>query len=292
MNIEKIKNYNQKMLAVAGTLGVILLLVFIIVMIKELHLFDGRSHHDNPTGLIADDKVESLSRENLRKQIVSYGSPWLIDTLKSVYIIPVSITTLRKPEEVVQVADEGLLSLTDTYTDFSTGKKGYYSKRHFEGGYTNLILYYPSENKTLSLFSERIFIGGMQAYYFRDDILLVFYSAEKDTDKNGIIDLDDTVNLCIYSFGTGTLKKISDGENPVYRYQFIENTKDLLVEFSLGQYGEKQFETGGTPRKIMKYGYDSQQLTEVIPQTIQEDMQKLVEGSGKHGSTGYDANKE
>lgn len=99
--------------------------------------------------------------------------------------------------------------------------------------------------------------------------------------------MGDTANLCVYSFGTGALKKISDGENPVYRYQFIENTKDLLIEFNLNQYSENQFETGMTPRKIMKYGYDSQQLTEVIPQSIQEDMQKLVEGSGKHNSAGY-----
>ncbi|MDR0232886.1 MAG: hypothetical protein LBI82_12320 [Dysgonamonadaceae bacterium] len=279
MNIEKIKNYNQKMLAVASTLGIILLLVCITMMVPELlRLFSRSSYnYDNPTGLIADDKVESLNQENLRKQIVAYGSPWLIDTLKSVYIIPVSITTLKKPEEI-PVANEELMSLMDVYPDFSSSKKGYYNKRHFDGGYTNLILYYPLENKTLSLFNERIFIGGTQAYYFKDDILLVFYSAEKDTDKNGIIDLNDTRNLCVYSLNTGILKKISDGDNSLYQYQFIENTKDLLVEFSLNQYNEKQFNTGRVPSKIMRYKYDSQQLTEVIPQTIQADMQKLIEG--------------
>ena len=278
MNIEKIKNFNQVMLAVAGTLGVILLLIFIILMMRELNIFSGRAHYyDNPSGLIADDKVETLNQENLRKQIVSYGSPWLIDTLKSVYIIPVSITTLKKPEEAM-VVDEGLMSLMDTYPDFSKSKKGYYNKRYFDGGYTNLILYRPLENKTVSLFNERIFIGGTQAYYFKDDILLVFYSAEKDTNKNGIIDLDDTRNLCVYSLNTGTLKKISDGDNSLYQYQFIENTKDLLVEFSLSQYKEKQFNTGRVPSKIMRYNYDSQQLVEIIPQSIQMDMQKLIEG--------------
>jgi hypothetical protein len=128
------------------------------------------------------------------------------------------------------------------------------------------------------LFNERIVIGGAEACYFKDDILLVFYTADKDTDKNGIIDLNDVKNLCIYSLKTERLHKISDGENSVKYYQFIENTKDLLVEFWLNPYQDKQFDTKRKPSKIMKYEYASQKLTEVIPQNIQEDMQKLVEG--------------
>ncbi|KAA6302857.1 MAG: hypothetical protein EZS26_001027 [Candidatus Ordinivivax streblomastigis] len=278
MNIEKIKNYNQKILALVGTLGVVLLVIFIIMMIPELLRTFYRGHYDNtPSGLLADDKVGSLNQENLRKQLISYESPWLIDTLNTVYIIPVSIQTLKKAEEV-PVADEALMSLMDTYSDFTVSKKGYHNTRQFEGNYANLILYKPSENKTQSLFNERIMIGNVQAYYFKDDILLVFYSAEKDTNKDGIIGLNDTRNLCLYSLNKGTLKKISDSDNSVEDYQFIENSKDLLVEFQLKQYKDSQFKNSRIPGKIMKYGYDSQELTDIIPQKIQEDMQKLVEG--------------
>jgi hypothetical protein len=276
MNIEKIKNYNQKMLAIVSTLGAVLLLMFIIMMIRELRIFDGRHSDDNPSGLIAGDKVENLNQENLRKQIISYESPWLIDTLKSVYIIPVSIATLKKPEETSSVSE--VTALMDTYPGFSKNENGYCNQRYFEGSYTNLIVYYPLENKVLSLFNERLLIGSVQAYYFKDDVLMVFYSAGEDTDKNGIIDLGDTRNLCIYSLNTGKLRKISDSDNSVMHYQFIENTRDLLVEFSLNSYTEKQFTTSRTPTKIMKYSYDSQELTGVIPQKIQDDMQELVEG--------------
>ncbi|GHT54492.1 hypothetical protein FACS189451_09560 [Bacteroidia bacterium] len=279
MNIEKIKNYNQKMLAVISTLGVILLVIFIIMMLPEVTRIFYRGHYDDtPSGLLAGDKIEQLKQENMRKQIVSYETPWLIDTLKSVYVIPVSITTLRRPEEI-PVADEGLMSLMDPFPDFSKGKRGYYESKAFDGSYTNLILYYPLENKTLSLFNERILIGGVQAYYFKDDILLVFYSADKDTDKNGVIDLNDVKNLCIYSLQTERLQKVSDGESSVNQYQFIENTKDLLIKFWLYPYKDKQFITQQTPSKIMKYEYASQKLSDVIPQKIQADMQQLIEGN-------------
>ncbi|MDR1274351.1 MAG: hypothetical protein LBK12_07360 [Odoribacteraceae bacterium] len=274
MNIEKIKNYNQKVLAVVGTLGIILLLICITLMMTEFHAFRGSPYPNSPSGLISNEKAENLNQENLRKQIISYESPWLIDTLESVYIIPVSITTLKKPEEVMltgNVSSE-TLTLLDLYPDKMSRGYGH------ESSYANLILYYPLKNKTISLFNERLVLGNVRVRYFNDDILLLFYVAEKDTDKNGHIDMEDTRNLGIYSLNTGVMKKISDSENSVNHYQFVENTKDLLVEFNLNRYTEKQFTGKQMPSKIMKYQYDLRQLVEVIPQKIEEDMQKLVEG--------------
>ena len=97
-----------------STLGALLLLVCIIMVIIEMWP-RGRYYDDKPTGLISEDRVENLNQENLRKQILSYGTRWLIDTLKSEYIIPVSIKTLKKPEEVVQRPDGGLMALMDVY---------------------------------------------------------------------------------------------------------------------------------------------------------------------------------
>ena len=279
MDIEKIKNYNQTMLAVVSTLSVILLLILIISLIPELQrLFGGTKFSDNPSGLIAENNTAQLNQENLRKQIISYGSPWLVDTLKSGYIIPVSITTLKKPELIPPPPELHSTIAYEGY-DFNTSKGYYYNKGYFGRNYANLIIYYSLENRIIPLFTERIVIGNIQAYYFKDDILLIFYSSEKDTNKDGIITLDDdTRSLCIYSLKTEMLKKISDDENSIYQYQFIGNTKDLLIEFNLSQYNEKQFNNSETPSKIMRYDYNSQSLTNIIPQKILTEMQKLVEG--------------
>lgn len=275
MNIEKVKNYNQKVLAVISTLGVIFLIICIVMLIAEL--FPRRYYNDHqPQGLISDERIEELNQENLRKQIISYESPWLIDTVKSVYVVPVSIKTLKKAEEVAEETTLGSAQL-DLFGS-SKMKRGYYGRRHFEGKYANLIIYSPVEEKTTSLFNERIFIGDVTSYYFKDDILLVFYSASKDTDKNGVIDLSDLRNLCVYSLNTGIMRKISDQGNQVEGYMFVENSKDLLVEFKLSQYKENQFGNNQSPGKIMKYSFDSQELSDIIPEKIQSDMQKLIEG--------------
>ncbi len=275
MNIEKIKNYNQKMLAVFFTLGVIFLLGCIIAIVIDL--LPSRNYRTKPQGLIAEDNVNLLNEENLRKQVISYEMPWLIDTLKSTYIIPVSIKTLKKPEEVA--INEELLGLMDASSSLiRMKKKGYYSHKQFNGEYANLIVYNPIEDRVLSLFNERIIIGNVEAYYFLDDILLIFYTALKDTNTDGVIDLSDLRNLNVYSLNAGDIRVIGNEENQVTGYSFIENSKSLLVEFELSQYKENQFEYAGAPKKIMKYDYNVQKLTDIIPDDIQKEMQKLVEG--------------
>jgi hypothetical protein len=280
MKIEKIKNFNQVILAIAGIIGLILLVVFLIMAVSELFRdFNYNKKRDTTitNSLISEDMVETLIQDNQRLQIISYESPKLIDTLNAVYIIPVSVSTLDKPETIVESAGgDGLMALMDSYGSFSR-KKGYYEENYFEGLFANLIVYQPIANKIVLLFNERIMLGGLRTYDFKDDILLVFYTAEKDSNKDGLVNFNDDTNLCIYSLKSGKMHRIAEGTNSITDYQFIENTKDLLVEFSLSQYNDVKFKSY-KPRKIMKYEFETEKLSEVVPANIQQQMQNLVEG--------------
>ena len=275
MNIEKIKNYNQRMLAVISTLAAVLLIIFIISFIVETW---PRGTYDNsPQGLLADEQVSALADENLRKQVVSYETPWLVDTIKSVYIIPISIKTLNKPEETTTPPD-ALLELLDTHPSHSRGRMSKDRFEFYKKNHVNLIVYDALRNKATSLFNQRVIVGDIQPYYFKDDILLIFYAATRDTNQNGIIDLTDLRSLYVYSFETEELRTFSDGENQAIDYQFIEPTKDLLVKYELSQYKKDQFGNKQVPNKIMKYNFETQELTPIIPSDIEQKMQGLVEG--------------
>lgn len=273
------------MLAVLCTLGLVLLALCICGVVRDLFPLGGGSL-DVDRGLLADERVEALNRDSLRKQIVSYGNPWLIDTLNAVYMVPVEIKTLGKPEGVERLEATTLSALEEPAFEEPSGsglsfylnKRGYYKNQYFAGDYANLILYKPLEEKTLPLFKERVFITDLNTFYFKDDILLLFYTASKDTNEDGIIDSDDFRKLCVYSLNTGVLRKISDGENHAFEYQFIRDSKDLLVRFKISRYKDKQFYGKQSPSKIMKYTYETQKLTEIISPDLQAEMQKLIEG--------------
>jgi hypothetical protein len=277
MKIEKIKNFNQIILAIAGILGLILLLIIIIMSLSDLFRSLGSDRRSTITNsLISEESAEMLKQENQRLQIISYEEPKLIDTINVIYIIPVSVSTLDKPETVVEgIEGSGLMSMMDTYG--SMRKKGYYEENYFEGLFANIVVYKPVVNKTTLLFNERIMLNRLRTYNYKDDILLVFFSAEKDTNKDGLINFKDDTNLCIYSLKTEKMHRIAEGTNSIADYQFIENSKDLLIEFSLSQYNDVKFKSY-KPRKIMKYEFDTEKLSEVVPAQIQQQMQNLVEG--------------
>lgn len=274
MKIEKIKNFNQIVLAIASVLGVILLLVFIISEFWYWGAGSGRNTTIT-NSLIAEGKVEMLNQDNQRLQIISYETPQLIDTANVVYVIPVLVSTLDKPESVVDAAgDDGISYM---FSQRSMRKKGYYQENYFEGLFANLIVYEPIVNKTVMLFDQRIILGDLRSYHFKDDILLVFFTAENDTNNDGLINFKDDTNLCVYSLRSGKIRRIAEGSNSVTDYQFINASKDLLVEFSLSQYKDVKFKSY-KPRKIMKYVFESDALIEVIPPQTQQQMQNLVEG--------------
>ena len=280
MKIEKIKNFNQVILAIAGILGLILLIIGIIMAVWGLYQ-ELRPHRSSTitNSLISGEQVEMLNQDNQRLQIVSYETPVLIDTVNVVYVIPVSVSTLDKPATVVESTDDGgSLGLIDSRGYLSaTGKKGYYADNYFNGLFANLIVYQPIEDKTVLLFNERIMLTNLRICHFSDDILLIFYTAENDTNKDGLINFEDDTNLCIYSLKTGKMHRIAEGTNSVSGYVFIGNSKDLLVVFSLSQYNDVKFKSY-KPQKIMKYEFETGTLSEAVPAGIQQQMQNLVEG--------------
>ena len=282
MKIEKIKNFNHIMFAIASIIGILLLIYGLITAISDLFWRYGADRHTTITNsLYSDEYVEKvLTQENLLKPIISYQLPLLIDTLNSAYIIPVSITSLDKMEKNMYYEEEqSLADIVDITGIRGFSKKGYYHTQFFEGQFINLILYQPVINKTKLLFNEKIMMNKLQAYYFKDDILLVFYTYEKDTNSNDLIDIYDDKNLCIYSIKSGKIRKITDNVNLVKNYKFIENSKDLLVEFSLNQYKETiNFNSYNKPTKVMKYNFETEKLSEIVPAEIQQQMQKLIEG--------------
>lgn len=278
MKIDKIKDFNQIILFIAGILGLILLLFISVSTISDIIRTWNFGSNNTPTitnSLISEDEAVSLKQENKRLQIISYNSPKLIDTPNTVYIIPISVSTLDKPETVVEAASKGSLGLLDA--NVTAEKKGYYERNYFEGLFANLIVYRPIEDKASLLFKERIMLGGLRTYNFKDDILLVFFTAEKDNNGDGLINFSDDANLCIYSLKSDKIQRITSETNSITDYHFIEDSKDLIVEISLSQYNNVKFKSY-KPQKIMKYNFGTGKLTEVVPAQIQQQMQNLVEG--------------
>lgn len=151
MNIEKIKNYNQKVLAVIGTV-VILISIFGLIIISTVAVTEISrifSSDDQDVGILSDEKIEELQQENKRQQLISYENPVLIDTLNLVYLIPVSHKTLQSAEFI----DDGLLNITEAPSDYKSESR---LSIQYSGDFNNLLIYDFKNGSVEKLFNERI----------------------------------------------------------------------------------------------------------------------------------------
>ncbi|AUC76192.1 hypothetical protein [Olleya sp. Bg11-27] len=278
MKIEKVKNYNQKLLAILGTIGalflVIALIAFISIIIKEHRNYS--SYDDVETGILSDEKIEKLQKENKRLQVISYETPKLIDTLQSVYIIPVSHKMLNQKEDITGVLNAFSGASEEQYASSDNRySSGYY------GAYNNVIIYNQNDELNKKLFDKRVNFNTIHTEYFKNDILLLIPASEKDTYKDGVINLEDLKSLYIYSFSQKEMKKVALDGMDVYNYHFLNNSTDLIIGFGVDKNNNGQYEAYNEPILIKKYNFNSGKLTAIIDQKINSELQKTLEGSEK-----------
>lgn len=271
MNIEKIKNYNQKMLAALSTMIVIAagigLIALIIFVISELVT----NNRPTTNALLADEKVDELKRDSLRQQIISYETPRLVDTLNLVYLLPVNVKTLKKPEEM----DKEVPELTNV--NYEIGSGGKFSGRRFYGTFNNLIVYdYKHGNS--SRISDSRFIGTDLFFeYFDDEIIIAFTGAEKDTDKDKSISLLDFKSLFVYSLNTRELKKIGIDNATVIEFKYVENKKDILITFGYDRNKNNRFDSDIEPTFVMNYDYMNDKLIPIVDKELEKEIQNIID---------------
>ncbi|MFT4612745.1 MAG: hypothetical protein ACI9OT_002135 [Gammaproteobacteria bacterium] len=277
MKIEKIKNYNQKLLAVLGTIGVLFLTIALLAFIT-FSILDFNDYREEPfeTGILSDEKIEELQKENKREQVISYQTPKLIDTLNQIYIIPISHKSLNEQEEI----NGKTLKLITSSNDYNYETDQRYSTRYY-GDFNNIIVYDQKTENTKKLFDKRVNFDDIKTEYFSDDVLLLFKVAEKDTYKDGVINLLDYKSLYIYSINEKKLKKIVSTGLDVHSYKFLNNSKDLVIRFGIDKNSNGKHEGYNEPTILKKYNFQTETLTDIIDKKTSSQLQKMLEGTKK-----------
>lgn len=276
MNIDKIKNYNQKVLAVLGSLVVLIAVIGVIsITFFLINEIGGSYRHNNQhDGILSDEKIEELQKENKRKQLISYDTPRLVDTLNLVYIIPVSHKTLNTSEFI----ESASLRLLDTRSSYETDSR--YSRQYY-GNYNNLLIYDYKNHKTDKLFYERINFETIQIEYFEDDILVLIKAATKDTYKDGVINQLDYKTLFLYSLKNKKLTEIKIENTDVYDIIFVGNSKNLIINFGIDYNKDGEFDQNSEPSLIKKYDYMSGKLVDIVSEEISSELQMQLDGTKK-----------
>lgn len=225
-------------------------------------------------------KIEKLQKENKREQVISYETPILIDTLNSQYIIPVSHKTLNEKEDI---GLNGLLNAySDSGSDFSVKEKRdeRYSREYY-GEYNNIIVFDEPNSINKKLFKKRINFNEIKSEYFDKEILILLKASDKDTFKDGVINLRDLTSLYIYSIKENKIRKIGIEGMDVHNYKFINKSKNLIIEFGIDKNKNGAFESYNEPIILKKYNFEKEKLVGIVDEKINSELQKKLEGTEK-----------
>ncbi|KAA3624023.1 MAG: hypothetical protein DWQ02_23710 [Bacteroidetes bacterium] len=267
--MEKLKKYNQILLAILATVGLLFLLGFGIMAITEYLSFYSYDDHEYEPGLIAETKTDSLIKEEKREQILTFNQFVEIDTIKKIYIIPIGQKNLNEPESM----GDDVLGLINSYPGRNV--KGYRNK--YGLNYNNLVLFESGSNRTKLIFDTRISISNF--YSFNNGQYLIIRCAKLDTNKDEYIDRYDLQEMYLYDVRNNELHRIEKQENTSYiNFANGINNSALVFQFGIDRNMNGEFNNEIEPKIYYRLNVETRELNLLIPESQINQIQELLEG--------------
>ncbi len=208
------------------------------------------------------EKASALHPENKRIQIVSLENMSLLDSLRSIYLIPVGQKFLDKAENIDESGSLGLFS----------------SERYSYGGYNNFVLYFEKEKRTLSLFKDRFLIRLLEFRKVDDEITLIFSALNKDSNKSGSYDSEDIKSLFVYSLKNEKIVEIFEPYKHYLDYQIVPRSNDIIVHYGLDRDSSGTFERSDEPMTYIQFNLETNERFNVVNDSLMDNIQGVLDG--------------
>jgi len=226
-----LSKYNNILFAILGTICIIFLF---ILAVSSLNLFS--SFKSDNRGVEQEiGQPDSITITEEKDPIQYYlGTPELIDTSKSLYLIPV-----YKPE--------------------ASQRTSKFSSSSYRSGLTvNLLIHDFGKNSFTKIFNSTVLIQSSDIIKTPEEIYIEIIFSEEDTNNNDIIDFDDLKSIGLYSVNKSIFYTIPLSE----KFNTVSSTYDNKLH-SLLIIGNKAINDQETVFRYFKYTLNTQILTEL-----------------------------
>jgi hypothetical protein len=270
MDINKIKDFNQKILAIFGSLAIILIAILIFWAITEI-INNSFYRRNNEVEIISNEKAKENFENNIRTQQVSFENLQLVDTINNIYLIPVSQTSLKLAEFISKKeksnGELGLLSI-------SGGRSDFYFDNH---SFNNALIYDAKDASIQKLFDSRISINRINIEKIAGKSYVLIAATDKDTNKDGILNVEDFKTLYIYSTASKALTEIKSENTDFVEYTILSEKEQLIINFGLDKNKNGKYEWN-EPMIMKGYSIINKKLTEVIAPELINELQYTLDG--------------
>ena len=256
--MEKIRNFNQILLSIAGIIGILFL-----IMACSIFIIDMWPREYKEEGMIADEEVEILNEQGLRKEIVSFERFQVADSVNQIYVLPVTQASLDNPE-----SSDKSLGLINGFS-----RKGYYG----ELVYNNIAIHYGKIDSTVIVFKDRLSLGEYMITRQKD--FLIASGCESDTNGDKFLNSKDLQKLYVFGLTNRRTQQVKTNPNhtalQVYEPQ---ESNIVLCKFGVDRNENGEYEDNIEPTVYMKLNKSDMTLTPLVNEKDIEELQKTLEG--------------
>lgn len=267
-----LQKYNQRILAVLGTLAMMGLGGLLIVAGIEIaeEIYDSWQSRQRDNAVVINKPAED--KPPMRNQAISFGSPYLIDTLAQRYLIPVSQVNLEKPERIQEDRSSGFLS-----TKMAESGKAYYASG--DVNYNNFLIYDKQQNTRTPVFQQRTSVHRYEVIG-RDTIqYLLMEGTQRDTNQDGRLDANDLQALFIYQLETKQLHAFAPAQLGLESYYLTHESDEVIARFRQDKNGDGEADYYHEPIVLRQLSLQGGPMQDFVPEALQQQLQQWVDGT-------------
>jgi len=263
INHKKVRNYNQFLLALAGTIAILFIIGAGLLTAYETFRYYSKEEHT--TGILSNDETDELQKDSLRKQIISFERLSIIDSAKQLYLLPVTQADLVDYER-----SGSLLSLP------RTDHKLLRFKSHV---YNNLVLCDLNNEFSKIIFDSKVSISHFTKHEIKEKKYIIIIASAKDSNHDQYLNSDDLQDLFIYNIEKSELTQIELEENFTTLSVFTPPKSNKLIgQIGLDRDNSGQFIKHKEPLLYYKIDVEKKQLISLVEMEQIETLQKLLDG--------------
>lgn len=267
--MNNLNRYNQKLLAIIGTIIIGAAGVLLIIGIGGfiISLTDFSTIEEDGIRVTNQSSGSNDSSEFVRTQEVTFNTPFQLDTSQAKYLITVGQVNLKKDEDV-SFESKGSIN-------FSSGK---YSYRSDYGLFNNFIFVDYSNGLTKKLFEKRVAITNW-AYLKNDSIeVLLFKGTSTDDNLDNQMNSCDYQSLFAYYINDQELKQYDFKDKTVLSFDPMKKTDLVSIQLGIDRDKDFYFENKSEPQIIHALNVRTQNLEKIISDEIKDKIQSIIDG--------------
>jgi len=266
--MDKLKRYNQKLLAIIGTTIVIIAGILLIVGLIALIIDISDLGHNNDTGIQVRNNPTQNNNDStiIRTQQITFQDPIKLDTIGSDFLIPVGQVNLENVEKIRIKSGSGFeLSSSD------------YRYNSYYGIYNNFILYEYNLNRKTKIFNQKVAVTNWANIKAKDIKLLLFKGTGEDSNKDGLINTDDYQNLYVYYLSDKKLVEYSFKGKTVVSFDPMNKTDLISIRVGIDKNKDNEFDRHSEPQEILILNVRLRKLENLIPPEMINEIQQNID---------------